>query len=475
MENNDLQHICIVGSGLAAAMSACALRKALPKKIRISVLKPSVNKQSDYLYGSVTSPQAYKFNLELGISEPDIILNTSSTFSFGTRYVDWGQHKKQWMQCFHLPFHAENGVYFHHYMTRHKALLTDYLISAQAALAGTFAHPPESNPKSALSRAEYGYHFDPSEWAKLWFNYFDSQYKGENIEIINADITDVKHDDQNIVSLQLSSQQRLKADFYIDCTGTESTLFSNLSQHFEVQREIAISVSREAAQQTGPAYRQIQATESGWRSITPLQDAALVMSLQEKLEGVSANEAHYSYKLGHRSKAWVGNCIGVGHAAYAFEPITAAPYMLLQKDITRLLELIPVSTHMQLESKEYNRRYCNDIEHTELFHKALYYENRDVGFTYCDKLKRKLTQFSHRGVFATFDLEPFNEEDWAILHAGLGRVPAHYDKLADQISMNDMQAKLSAMKNGIAHMAKQMPPHHIYIQKFKQYLRENHG
>ena len=45
----------------------------------------------------------------------------------------------------------------------------------------------------------------------------------------------------------------------------------------------------------------------------------------------------------------------------------------------------------------------------------------------------KLDQFASRGVLAAFDLEPLNAEDWTILHFGMGRRPARYDRIADRV------------------------------------------
>ena len=186
---------------------------------------------------------------------------------------------------------------------------------------------------------------------------------------------------------------------------------------------------------------------------------------------------YQTFALGHRNKAWHGNCVGIGHSAYALEPISPAPYILLKNDIERLLELIPVNHEVQIERQEYNRRFQDDVTHAELFHCALYAEQRDVGFDSSEKLHRKLTQYLHRGILASYDFEPFNQQDWAILHAGLGRVPKHYDRMAEQVDFEKMQANLDSMRTGIAHLASSMPAHHIYLDKLSTYLRnsEQHG
>jgi len=475
LQQNTTQFV-IFGNTLAASMTVLALSKALPKNIKLKWLRPTEPCASDVLYGGITSPEAYQFNLQYGVTEPELILNTDSTFTFGSNFKNWGNDNRTWMQCFHLPFAATSGVELQHFMTRHNAALGDFLISAQAAIKGTFAHPPDDKPQSPLSRAEYGYHFDPVQWSTIFYNKVDKT----RVKVIHDDIASVEHHQAYIDSVQLNDGSKLQADLYIDCSGTSSQLQAQLSNDFICQRTVHLSNKTQPSSKTGPAYRLITGNEQGWQSVTPLRDKNHIVSLCEssfKPSDASGQATYQTFNLGHHAKAWQGNCIAIGHATYAFEPITPAPYILLKKDIERLLELIPVSHATQVERNEYNRRYFDDVIHAELFHRALYAEQRDVGFEECEKLKRKLSQYKHRGILANFDFEPFNQQDWAILHAGLGRIPEHYDRMAEQVDFAKMQANLDAMRIGIAHLASSMPPHHIYLQKLSQYLREKnqHG
>ena len=476
--------LLVYGNTLAASMTSLALSNSLPASINLIWVKPNKVCASDALYGGITSPAAYQFNLQNGITEPELILNTDTTFTFGSRFKNWGYNNKSWMQCFHLPFAATSGVELHHFMTRHKASLGDFLISAQAAIKGTFAHPPTDNVKSPLSRAEYAYHFDAEQWASL----FSSKIDNTRVNILRSELSLPKdlglHDDAvlltesqtHIESLKLSDGTIIKADLYIDCSGTSSQLLSSLNPDFVCQREVQLCSDIQSCDQTGPAHRSINGTNYGWQATTPLRNKNRVVNLFES--SFTTNEANrQSVMLGYRDQAWQGNCVGIGHSAYALEPITPAPYILLLKDIERLLELIPVSADTQIERQQYNRRYRDDLTHAVLFHQALYAGQRDVGYKECAKLDRKLSQYLHRGILASFDFEPFNEQDWAILHAGLGRMPEHYDRMAEQVNFAKMQANLDSMRAGMAHLASKMPAHHTYLEKLTMYLKgsQKHG
>lgn len=472
MSQQDTFQFLVFGNTLAASMTVLALSKALPKSMTLLWVKPAGSCESDMLYGGISSPDAYQFNLQHGVTEPQLILDTDTTFSFGTGFKGWGNHNLTWMQCFHLPFTATAGVELHHFMTRHKASLGDFLISAQAALQGTFAHPPTDNLQSPLSRAEYGYHFDPSQWSDIFFNKIDKA----RIKVINKDMASLKHTQDHIDYVQLDDGTTLQADLYIDCSGTGSKLLGALNDDFVKQRSVQLSSKILPCPQTGPACRLITGSESGWQSVTPLREKNHIVSLFESPYGYEQTDCQ-GFALGHRNMAWQGNCLGIGHAAYALEPITPAPYILLKKDIERLLELIPVNHETQIERYEYNRRFQDDVTHAELFHRAIYADQRDLGYGVCEKLDRKLTQYAHRGILTSYDFEPFNQQDWAILHAGLGRIPQRYDRMAEQVDFDKMQTNLDTMRAGIAHLASSMPAHHLYLEKLSMYLRdsEKHG
>jgi tryptophan halogenase len=472
MIQQNTSQIIVFGNTFAAGMTVLALSKVLPSRIKLLWVKPTQVCTSDLLYGGITSPDAYQFNLQHDVTEPELILGTDTTFSFGSHLQNWGHEHKNWMQCFHLPFAATAGVEFHHFMTRHQVDLGDYLISAQAGMKGTFAHPPQDKPQSPLSRTEYGYHFDTEQWSSI----FLEKIEQTDLEIIYQNIASIKYKRDCIEYIHLEDGSTLKADLFVDCSGTSIHKFSKASENFVCQRDVYITRDLQKCTQTGPACRSITGTEEGWQSVTPLRGSNQVLRLLESSFADEQSAAHF-FTLGHMKQAWQGNCVRIGHAAYALEPISPAPYILLKKDIERLLELIPVGHETQIERQEYNRRFQNDLTHAELFHSAMYAGQRDVGFSQREKLDRKLSQYLHRGILASYDFEPFNQQDWAILHAGLGRIPKCFDRMAEQVEFNQMNTDLQRIREGLAHLSSSMPPHHIYLEKLSMYLRNNaqHG
>ena len=133
-----IEHIVVCGSGLAAQMTVCALSRQLPPSIRITFANTGDASGTDLFYGSTSAPTAYAFNLSAGVSEPRLLLESDTAFSWGTKYAQWPGNRT-WIQCFHLAMPVIDGVMFHHYLAQQGDTQLDrYLASAAAARS---AHP----------------------------------------------------------------------------------------------------------------------------------------------------------------------------------------------------------------------------------------------------------------------------------------------------------------------------------------------
>ncbi len=466
---NYLETIAIAGNSLAASLCALSVRRSLPENLKIVWIRPQNPNRDDALYGNSTSPEAYELNLNNGVSEPELILETNTSFSLGTKYANWGQTQKSWMQCFHLPFPSDTGVAFQHLMTRFDGSLEDYLIGAQAALHGAFAHPPSEDQRSPLSEAEYGYHFSPAEWSELFY----SKLKKTQTEIVSSSVDFAEVVNGEITRIRLGNNQIVEADLYIDCTGTDALLRNSVELNDRdgknVLREVALNETLTKKEKPGPAYRHIEQNPDGWRSITPLRNKEINLTLTSPVSRSNERLGH-TYEIGHRSEAWKANCVSIGLSAYVFEPVSPAPYSLLSRDIKRLLELIPIFSDYNFERQEYNRQFKNDILHALSFQSALYHRNTDSPYLISTELQRKLSCYAKRGVLASYDFEPFNEQDWCILLSGMGIKPKHYDKLVEQLDADDIKQRLKNFESGIKNIVKRMPPHHVYLEQLTKYL-----
>ena len=164
----NIDHILVCGSGLAFEFVLARMANALSDTIKLTALEIPDPVENDAIYGTTTTPAAYRFFLDSGLDEPELITRSSTGFSFGTQYKNWGG-RRHWVQGFQLPFPIWNGVPFHHFLSGSNQNLETFMPGAAAGRAGRFAHPP-NDKNIILSRAEYGYQFDPFELAELLKN-----------------------------------------------------------------------------------------------------------------------------------------------------------------------------------------------------------------------------------------------------------------------------------------------------------------
>ena len=466
-----VHRILLCGDGLSARMALAALARHLPPSIAILWARAGDQRGSDLFYGNVTGPSAYAFNLTAGLDERRLTLDSTTAFSWGTRYADWGAGRS-WMQSFALPFPVIDGVQFHHYLASAGADSIDpFVAGLQAARRGVFVHPPRAGANGAphpLSRAEYGYQFDAQDYARL----FDVP---DRVERIGGAVASVEAADGRIAGVTMDDGRVVIADLYVDASGPEAQLLAALAGDRPSGRAIAIATSDLPADDQAP-LRTVRVTSSGWESDTPLKGRT-----RRTVVGAVGEVAGTKATLGRRSLAWAGNCVGVGQAAGVVEPLTPAPMLLLERDIERLLALIPVTGGMAVEAAEYNRRFAEDYDHAALFQQAMFqagglpdgpYWQAARAEAVPERLERKLTMIERRGVLVAYDLEPFHPEDWLILHMGMGRRPARYDPLADRAERAQVTPFLSKMARTIEQGVATLPPARVYRAQLEQYLRK---
>jgi len=465
-------------------MTAAALSRSLPDSVTMTIIETVRNPVEDMFYGHVLPPAAYAFHLSIGLSEPELLLNTGTTFVYGTHFQNWAQTEKSWVQCFHQPlpvWHSVPLTKLIHQLPH--ASLQSALISGQAAMSGVFAHPSEDE-SHPLSRAEYGYAIESGQLSSL----YKAVTLRRSVELISAQIETVDRNGADITRLTLSDGRMISAGLFIDCTGPSAQLQNKPdASAINAKRTVSTTIRKTTGTPLGAASLRISSGEYGWRSDVILRTGAIRMTVSDaasKTNQTKPPSDAISFDIQCKDTAWMGNCIAIGQAAYSLEPFTTAPMKLLLRDIDRLTNLLPVCTNMSIEAKEYNRSFQNDYAHASLFNQAHFAMNDLPKTPYWDaasqdnndpKLVRKLTQYNSRGHLVAFDNEPFDGVDWAVLHDGMRRTPRRRDPLAHSVDPVIVQKALDELQNSIQAVIKKMPPHPLYMSKFISYLKRKYA
>lgn len=468
--------IVIYGSSLAGYAAGSVLSRSLGPRYKIIHVAPDETPVCAALYGNATGPSGYEFFRAIGLEEAELVTKTNTSFSFGTKFRDWPSPSESWVQCFSQPFSGVKDLAFDSVVNFHNRNLQNYLIAAQAAHAGKFAHPP-GDAKNPLSRAEYGYHFAVEDIVSA----VRSKNKQDNIEQIASSLRAVSTVDGEIESILLEDGRSISGDMFVDASGVERALISQLPSEFTPERSLSAAVGTAKSAQLGAPCRTVSAVENGWQCVTPLRgsNAYLRVTDTEDQNSDFEHESAFDFQTGALRKAWVGNCVGLGHASAVNEPLTPAPTTLLHRSLKKLAELIPTSREMTAEMREFNRVHSEDVANVSSFHRAHFLNVNAPQSAYwtdatktpiCDRLARKITQFENRGLLVQYDYEPFNPEDWSILHYGMGRRPRRGDVRLQ--SLEGSAQYLDAMSNAISTLVSRMPPHDQYMAKFKEYLEK---
>lgn len=466
--------IVVCGAGLAGSMTALALVDSLSEAYRVVLIDSDPENQDDMFYGSVTAPTGYEFYRALGLDEPTLFSTSRTSFSYGTRYQNWPGVPADWVQCHHQPLPAFDGVGLQHYLTRQNQPLEPMLVSAVAARQGKFAHPPE-DPAVPLSRAEYGYQFAPRDWAAL----LRSRLAGSRVEIVSEPIAGIHQTEDSIAEIKLQTGNTISGDLVVDCTGHARQVMAAIGGDFRPSRTVAARLTVQTAAQLGPPCRIVNASETGWTAQTYLQGEVHELAVTDSAAAEAGQDR--IFELGRLSDAWIGNCVAIGQAACVHDPITPAPMMALQRDIERLLDLVPMQADSEAERREFNRRFEDDAESAIAFGQAFFARPGQHNSPFwreaetaekSPRLSRKLAQFESRGVLAKYDLEPFNDEDWTILHNGLGHRPRRYDLQIESVSRQDSERRMIDLTRAVEQIVARMPPHHVYVANMKRYFEK---
>lgn len=466
--------IIVCGGGLAGNMTAISLANGLGPDHDLIQLRTTEAPAEDMVYGNASDPDSYNFLRNAGLDEPTLVLDSATSFSYGTCFRRW-LTSRSWMQCHQAPFPLLAGIPLRHHLTRAGMSLEPLLVSAQAAQAGGFAHPL-SDRESVLSQAEYGYQFDGAEWTAL----LERRIAESRIRRIDSPVRSIEVGGDRLTSIQLETGETVTADLFVDASGPLRQSIHAAGGRFNVERTIYVTAHKQRVDQLGPPYRTVELNTQGWTSTAHLQNAEHALHVSAAITE-SAGAAGLRVELGALEEAWIGNCVAIGHAASVIEPLTPAPLIMLRRDIERLLELIPVAPDMTVERREFNRRFQEDFEHIKIFQDALLMSNEAPDSPYWHqasqssvsaKLGRKITQFENRGILAGYDLEPFSDEDWTIAHIGMGRQPKQYDRQVERVPEEESRTGLARIQQSIRQLVSRIPPHSVYMTRLKQYLEK---
>jgi tryptophan halogenase len=490
VDHKPVRRIVIAGGGTAGWMVAAAISKTLGKVLDIKLI------ESDEIgtvgVGEATIPPLVHFNRLLNISEQEFMAATQATFKLGISFENWKDRGQNYIHSFGNTGRDHWTAGFQHFWFKGRKTgvasdYGDYCLELKASLENKFAHLPNQG-------MNYAFHIDAGLYAKFLRKFAE----GFGAKRIEGKIVEVPTDPTtgDIRWVKLDSGEVIEGDLFIDCTGFRGLLIGNaLHVGYEDWSHWLFCDSAVALQTAsmGPAipYTRSIAHESGWQWRIPLQhrvgngmvycskyisDDAAKKTLLGNIEGKVLTEPRViKFRPGQRLKTWKKNCVAIGLASGFIEPLESTSIHLIQRGITRLMQMFPSNGIRQSDIDEYNRQTWQEIEHIRDFIVLHYHVTDRVdspfwrscrGMEIPASLAHRINLFRETGRVFRGPNELFGENSWIQVMLGQGVIPESHHPAADLMGEAELSGFLNDIKMQVDRTVAQLPSHQAYVEQY---------
>lgn len=480
---NGVRSVAVVGRDASLWLAAIALQRAFGRSgLTVTAVEMPARTRPRDAYA--TLPDLARFHKLLGIDERDLILRADATFMLGQQYEGWSGGDAAFLHAYGGAGGAIAELPFLQFWIKARAAglpatLEDFSATVAAARHGCLAPPDAPKPTS------YGYHLDAGAYDRL----LRRRATALDITVVEDDDPRPTVENGEIVRVRVSGRD-IVADLFVDASGVEARLIGALDPVAPMRTPRASPCDR-LLTATGPTlsplplYSRIAAHTAGWIGLYPLGTRTGVAmayasgALSDDMAASVARAAGGLRQMGDvavatltdatRLRPWVGNCVAVGAAASAGDPLDAVPLQIDQIGITHLVSLIPIDRTRMVEAGIYNDEVVSHYARLRDFQATHYRLNGRTGEPFwdaaraapvSDDLAYKLSLFAARGQNAQYNHETFNVDSWQAALIGHGLRPRSYDPQVDAVPdaevMNHLRRLLRTVKDDVAAMI----PHH---------------
>ncbi len=377
--------VLIVGGGSAGWMAAAYLEAALRnngrRPVEIALIEsPDVPRIG---VGEATIPNLKHILAVVGIDEFDFLRRVDGTFKQAIKYVNWVRGTGDYY------YHPFDGFRVQpvdraamRWLRSNRSVPFAETTSAQPIVCELGLAPKPFSARDPSAGLKYAYHMDAMKFADLLTEIATAR----GVRHYRDHVTDIEmRANGDIDAVVTRSGQRLDADVFIDCTGFASLLIEkqlgvewiDCSRWLLCDRAVTMNVPYEHHY---PGYVRPYTTatalSSGWVWEIPLQtrkalgyvhasafiDEAAAERELRQFEGPHADDLDtriVHFKVGHRAKAWVRNCVSIGLAANFIEPLESTGLYLSDLATVMLAEHFPFDDDPAPLQYRFNRIMAN--------------------------------------------------------------------------------------------------------------------
>ncbi len=333
--------------------------------------------------GEATIPNINHLLAVVGIDQHEFMRRVDGTFKQSIRFVDW--------------LHGR-GEYYHHPFSQHRPGPIDVsgelwlrsdrsipfceTISAQPVICELGLAPQMLGPWDFGPRLAYAYHMNALKFA----DFLCELSAARGVTHYRDHVADVEvAENGDIAAVTTRDGRRLTADLFVDCTGFAALLMEkalgvkwvDCSEWLLCDRAVTLHApyERHYPGYVRP-YTTATALSAGWVWEIPLQDrrslgyvhSSAFLSEEDAEREVRRFEGPHAesldsrtvrFKVGHREKAWVGNCIAAGLANSFIEPLESTGLYLSALSAVLLAEHFPRGDDIAPLAFRFNRIMTN--------------------------------------------------------------------------------------------------------------------
>jgi tryptophan halogenase len=333
--------------------------------------------------GEATIPNINHVLAVIGIEQREFLRRVDGTFKQSIKYVNWLHN---------------NGDFYHHPFSRfrqgpldrsgqnwlrsNRSIPFTETVSAQAIICELGLSPQMLGPWDFGPPLTYAYHMNALKFADYLCEWSTARGVTHHLDHV-VDVA--RQDNGNIAAVLTKNGLRLDADLFIDCSGFAALLIEkqlgvpwvDCSQWLLCDRAVTMQVPYDAHY---PGYVRPYTTatalSSGWVWEIPLQDkrslgyvhASAFQDDDAAEREIRAFEGAHAaqlatrivhFKVGHRAKAWAGNCVAIGLAGNFIEPLESTGLYLSDLAAVMLAEHFPGGGDMAPLAFRFNRVMAN--------------------------------------------------------------------------------------------------------------------
>ena len=479
-----VQSVAVVGRDASLWLTAAAIQRALGRTgVRVTAVELDSRLAEVDAYAAVPSLAA--LHRLLGLDER-LVLNVCQAVPMAAqRFSNWAKGAAPFLVSYDDELPAGSSLPFAQYWAKGaiEGLRVGWEDFSLGSACARLNNVPVEGPEPSSVAASYGYHLDAPAYAELAKQL--ALRLGAEPAAAGVGQIDVAAD--RIEGIDLADGTRVTADLYIDASGREARLigrlqgaeFESWAQWLPCDRLLAASAPRLARL---PSFSQISAFGGGWVGLFPLQSRTAVIAVynsaaigdQQAAElasvvarmPIAGGAVVSELRPGIQRAPWIGNCVAIGEAAIAVDPIDAVELQVTHGCISHLMTLFPATAGEFPEADAYNRSIRSFGANLRDFQAAHYLLNRRFDDPMWDRvrdgamppsLKRKVDMFSARAVVPLNDDESFHEQIWAGLLLGCGVMPRGYDPRLDAVPDAMHIEKVQQRLREVAETARRMP------------------